>query len=220
MRLSLSLALREAICIVVYNQIQAIIAMTYKSKVMLMRVLLCTKNHVVREFVELVTDRMGGDLKVLDSVENERIEEYDFVLLDDRGACLEVSEVFLRERVNTVTVVLYMQERAEHQNFDVALKKPFLPSDIENILRNKVEAHPVEQQILNIQDIDEIKQLLDSEEIEIIPEEDLADELDLSSSSLGEPFLEAMMQMDVRKIRQILQGAEVQITIQFPKEQE
>jgi len=197
-----------------------------------MKILLLTRNHVVREFVELVADRVSAQLEVRDVVEGIEDEGYDFLFVDDRGDLLEQS-ISLVDMLDTQrNVVLYNETKAIHDLFDQAVKKPFLPSDIQAILEEKVvsRVHLEEDQILNIQDIDEIKSLLEDEGMEIVSEEDLVDEITAESGlqiveseadpSMEEKLMEAITEMEPKKIRKLLRGAEVTITIRFPKESE
>ncbi len=195
-----------------------------------MRILLLTRNHVVREFIELVADRVGAVLEVREKAEDLSDQEIDFLFVDDRGELLEQSLPLLDSLDHAEHVVLYNELKEAHSLFDRQVKKPFLPSDIQEILEDTTSSvtHLAEDQILNIQDIEEIKTLLEDEGMEIVSEEDLVDEIDTTEEEkLVESeetvdseakLLEAIMQMEPKKIRKLLRGAEVQITIKFPKE--
>ncbi len=201
-----------------------------------MKILLLTRNHVVHEFVELVADRVGAQLDVQDTIEGIVDTEYDFLFVDDRGDLLEKSITLIDSLDTQNNIVLYNKTKPIHDLFDLGIKKPFLPSDIQAILEEipKPKVHLEEDQILNIRDIDEIKSLLEDEGLEIVSEEDLVDEItsgsDLymaeeklereESTSVEEKLLEAIMQMEPKKIRKLLKGAEVSINIRFPKENE
>ena len=195
-----------------------------------MKILLLTRNHVVREFIELVADRVGAALEVRDHIA-EPIGEPDYLFVDDRGELLEIGLPLLEQLPQTVHIVLYNEPKEAHKAFDKMVKKPFLPSDIQEILEQNRpgEAALQAEQILNIQDIEEIKTLLEDEGLEIVSEEDLADEIDSplggmlqeseADTKLEERLLEAISRMEPKKIRKLLRGAEVQITIKFPKEE-
>jgi len=196
-----------------------------------MRILLLTRNHVVREFIELVADRMGAVLEVREKAEGLLNQGIDFLFVDDRGELLEQSLPLLGSLEHAEHVVLYNEVKEVHSLFDRQIKKPFLPSDIQEILEDTVApvAHQAEDQILNIQDIEEIKTLLEDEGMEIVSEEDLVDEIDTTkevelmetevAADSEAKLLEAIMQMEPKKIRKLLRGAEVQISIKFPKEE-
>ena len=196
-----------------------------------MKILLLTRNHVVKEFIELVADRVGAVLEVWDRVEEVIDARYDFFFVDDRGVFLEESQGLLGVLGVCQNVVLYSEPHALHTRFDLRVKKPFLPSDIQTILENAPasDEHLLEDQILNIQDIEEIKSLLEHEGMQIVSEEDLIDEID---TELGiknrkteqrldtqEKLLEALVHMEPKRIRKLLRGAEMHITIKFPKEE-
>ena len=197
-----------------------------------MKILLLTRNHVVREFIELVADRVGAVLEVREGIKDISDRGYDFLFVDDRGELLEESLSLLDQLDQAQHIVLYNVSKEIHTRFDMQIKKPFLPSDIQEILTHTStpKVHLEEDQILNIQDIEEIKSLLEDEGMEIVSEEDLIDEIDVESGlqivesevdpKVEEKLLEAIMQMEPKKIRKLLKGAEVSIKIRFPKESE
>jgi hypothetical protein len=192
-----------------------------------MKILLLTRNHVVREFVELVADRVDAELVLYDTVEGIVDAGYDFLFVDDRGELLEQSKALIERLETRKNIVLYNQAKEIHDLFDIQVKKPFLPSDIQMILEAPPETkvHLEEDQILNIRDIDEIKSLLEDEGLEIVSEEDLADEITAESGiqivesqiSQEDKLIEAIIQMEPKRIRKLLKGAEVTIKIRFPK---
>jgi len=197
-----------------------------------MKILLLTRNHVVREFIELVSDRISAQLEVKEDTKNCDETMYDFLFVDDRGDLLEQSIPLLENANYTKSVILYNEIKEAHALFDFAVKKPFLPSDIQAILeKHALPEEPIqENKILDLQEIEEIKRLLEGEMMEIIPEEDLA--AAVISSQQKEPLqtsvtfdtkeeiAEALMHMEPKKLRKLLKGAEVTINIRFPKESE
>ncbi len=195
-----------------------------------MKVLLLTRNHVVREFIELVTGRIAADLEVREDANGVEDEAYDFLFVDDRGSLLEESIVLLERLKTHQNIVLYNEKNTLHALFGQKIKKPFLPSDIQSILEaSPAEKNlPSEEQILNIQDIEEIRGLLESEGMEIVSEEELVDEIEMEHGiseterevRMDEELLMALRNMEPKKIRKLLKGAEVTLTIRFPKETE
>ena len=196
-----------------------------------MKVLLLTRNHVVRDFVALVTGRMEAVLEVQEHVEEITEEAYEFLLVDDRGSFLEDGLALMERMDFPQSIVLYSEGKENHAYFDHKIKKPFLPSDIQQILESETVVEGTlqkEEQILNLQDIEEIRGLLESEGMEIVSEEELADEIEMGyglleaekKRSVEEELLAALSHMEPKKIRKLLNGAEVTLTIRFPKETE
>jgi len=195
-----------------------------------MKILLVTRNHVVREFVELVTDRLGAALDVVQHISEVQKRPYDFFFLDDRGEVLEESLSLLPRLEVQQAVVLYSEPNPLHASFDQKIKKPFLPSDIQALLETHVlqPSMALEDQVLNIQDIEEIRGLLENEGLEIVSEETLADALSKEeemtkrgvSGSVEERLLAAIVKMEPKKIRKLLKGAEFTLTIKFPEEKQ
>ena len=195
-----------------------------------MKVLLLTRNHVVREFIELVAGRVGADLEVQEHADDTVGKGYDFLLVDDRGALLQEGLILLERLEIHQSIVLYSEENRLHEQFDQKVKKPFLPSDIAALLESvpAEKSLPTEEQVLNIQDIEEIRGLLESEGMEIVSEEELVDEIEMEhgisetekETRMDEELLMALRNMEPKKIRKLLKGAEVTLTIRFPKETE
>ena len=190
-----------------------------------MRILLLTRNHVVREFIELVADRIGALLEVQELVPEADAHAYDVLLVDDCGTLLEESMPLLGRLQACQRIVLYTQAHTLHEMFDLKVKKPFLPSDIQSILEKRVvtKEAQAQEQVLHIEDIAEIRSLLEGEGVEIISEEELVEEVTVETEivhgTMEEKLLEAVLEMKPKKIRKLLQGAEVTLKISFPKEE-
>lgn len=207
-----------------------------------MKILLLTHNHVVREFVSLAADKSGAELDFVESISSVDWDSYDMFFVDDRRDYLSQSYSMIGDLTNCTSVLLYNEENATHSNFDITIKKPFLPSDIQAVISN-MDAYmdtsldvnnktPYHEQILNLSDIDEIKGLLDDDEEPqdlMVPSETLAERIKRSidlntdlknnnSASTEEKLLESITTMEPKKIRKLLAGASVTISIKFPKE--
>jgi len=200
-----------------------------------MRVLLLTHNHVVREFVGIASDKVEANLDIVDTISGVDIDSYDIFFVDDRDGLLSSSLELVAELSRCKSVLLYNTLADEHSSFDIEIKKPFLPSDIELVLHNIDNAHSLSysEQILNPTDIDEIKALLDSDNLSNPTRETLADRIkktknkaikdnniSVDESSIETQLLGALSNMERKKIKKLLSGAEVTISIKFPKERQ
>jgi len=195
-----------------------------------MKALLFTRNHVVREFVELAVKDAGVTLDVVDDNLDFAKESYDYVFVDDKISFLE--EIIQNlDDIASKSVILYNTQDDIWDHFDMQIKKPFLPSDIKNILttNDKETTADQEAQVLDLQEISEIKKLLEEDGVQIVSEEDLVEEIDGESedqnsadietnSELEEKLLGAILRMKPKKIRKLLKGAEVTLKIKFPKD--
>ncbi len=96
--------------------------------------------------------------------------------------------------------------------------------------KNKAKEDTSSTQILNLDEIETIKALLEEDGLEIVAEDELADTV-LSEENtkkkkkrqkkkekdLNNELLKALIQMKPKKIRKLLKGARVKIEITFPK---
>jgi len=207
-----------------------------------MNILLLTHNHVVREFVEHAARELSATFDIAGNISDIQNKIYDFVFVDDRSE--QFGDIMhILDRIGSTSVILYNNDREEFEYFDKKIKKPFLPADIKNVLLEKEKINQATTQenieidvsdrdthVLNLQDIDEIKALLREDGLEIVSEEDLAEEIENQSRitdeaeetkavhEIEEMLLSAILKMKPKKIRKLLKGAEVTLKIKFPKD--
>ena len=207
-----------------------------------MNILLLTHNHVVREFVEHAARELSATFDLAGNISDIQHKTYDFVFIDDKSE--QFGDIMhILDRIGSTSVILYNNDREEFEYFDKKIKKPFLPADIKNVLLEKEKINQATTQenieidvsdrdthVLNLQDIDEIKALLREDGLEIVSEEDLAEEIENQSHitdeaeetkavhEIEEMLLSAILKMKPKKIRKLLKGAEVTLKIKFPKD--
>ena len=196
-----------------------------------MKILLLTRNHVVREFIGLVSDRVEAELIVAKDSSGIDDDSYDFFFVDARGDLLEQGIAMLERFGDSKTVVLYNKLSEAHELFDIKVKKPFLPSEIQDILLGISEDR--DDQVLDAEDIQEIKSLLEDDRMEIISEDTLAAEVYPAKKEKqkknsknkkkqyenidGIKFLQSISKMSQEDIQTLFSDAKVKITIKFPK---
>jgi len=204
-----------------------------------MRVLLLSRSRVVQELVKL-------GIKSLETVELEIVEEpselqgdrYDLLLLDD-GYLREFSAPEADHLIVGRRVLLGREER-DAEAWDRVLPKPFLPGDIREILveespepeeeeadleaflREELEREK-ETAVLDGEEIRRIRSLLDespeeqpSGELSDLPEPEVSPERDRAYSV--DEILDLLERVKVKKLRKVLQGATIRISIEFPEE--
>ena len=174
-----------------------------------MNILLLCNNYVVKEFISLASQSVGAKLTTISDTKTQLSSSYDFMFVDDKGSMVDIALEIMHSVDITKSIILYSRESVRHSEFDIAIHKPFLPSDIEAIIGL---AKP-QTQILNIADIDEIKSLLDEGDT---PLPQKMEEDNIVTDEDGLELIYKILQMKPKKIRQILSGAE--ITIKFPKD--
>lgn len=213
-----------------------------------MKILLVTRHHVVRDVVGFVAEGVGVELEVVERMEDLQGRSVDVLLVDDYGDNIDIFLGLHPKHRSIKTAVLYHNETGQHALFDAAIKKPFLPADIQKVLEgfSGLQGLPYEmdEQILDMRDIDEIKQMLEEESVETISEVSPAEEAPAKETPIEVPdsmylsekkkkrkkrkkqqvkptqeenLLAILQTMKPKKIRKLLKGAEVTISIQFPK---
>ena len=144
-----------------------------------MHILLINNNPVVSRLLALCTRDENMVLEeVTDILALER-DNYDVIFLDDDSCNEQLTgqiEKFL-EMSSPNKKVFFSNENLEMSNFDLTIGKPFLPSQIMEFLttvEEKEVTYEVENKILDSNEIEKIKVLLDMDEE--VEEEELSEE--------------------------------------------
>ncbi len=211
-----------------------------------MRVLLLSYNHTVQEMVALALREEEVELVVAQAADQVEPTNYDLVLVDDLSVAYEESIALLRALGVDAIVLLAQAGNMKAEDFGQVLRKPFLPSEIQALVasrRKELEddpslsvkakkkkkkkkkqknrskaAHTTE--VLDPDEIEMIKTLLQEEGLEIVEETELAQQV-ITATTDEEParhdaLLKALRKMKPKKIRKLLKGATVRIEITFP----
>ena len=212
-----------------------------------MNVLLLTHNHTVEEMVSLaLREREGLDLVRGDDAEMVG-SDYDVVIVDDTFPQLHEAWLFTQEFHVPHTVVLAQRGSLTQEPFAHRVTKPFLPEEIADLMdrlltsdsslppqkkkakkkksKKKQKAFKAETEVLNLDEIETIKTLLEEEGLEIVNEEELAQKVlsdeearETAEQKQHDALLKALRKMKPKKIRKLLKGAHVTIEIRFPKD--
>jgi hypothetical protein len=203
-----------------------------------MRILLLSRNRVVQELVRLGLRQIeGARLEVLDRPEAPASDRYDLILEEDRfleGAGeIGIDHLLAGRRILLGDPSLL----PERSSFDAVIPKPFLPADIRKaILEEPAEEKRPEQgsirdfleeegldpagestEILDEEEIRRIRRLLEGEIEEPVaqmrrePAEQTID---------AETFLELVERFRSKKLRKLLRGATIRLSIEFPEEEQ
>jgi len=209
-----------------------------------MNVLLLSRNHTVSEMVALAFRDRGGDrLVVAEGMDAVAEGVYDVMIVDDTLPAYQEARDWADRLGITHTVLLSQMGSLENPGFERRIRKPFLPSEIESLVeeyaqvskaskkqkkkkksKKKKQAFYSEAEVLNLEEIDTIKSLLEEEGLEIVNEEELAEKVMDDEWTRGEDasrheaLLKALRTMKPKKIRKLLKGATVKIEITFPGE--
>ncbi len=196
-----------------------------------MRILLVSRNRVVQELVKLaLKDIEALELEILDRVESPRYEQYDLILEEDNQV-LERHNLDLKKIESSKRILLGDKDRIKKGNYDYIVAKPFLPSDIrraidksksldsktQRVLSKDQEAKPqIETEILDRDEIMLIRRLLEDEIDADKPFQEM--EQDSRITLDIEEFLKLLKECKVKKLRQLLKGARLNIEIEFPED--
>jgi len=249
-----------------------------------MKIVLFTYNHVVKEFITLVADKLGADLDIVQKAKDAEDKIYDYVFVDDKDDLVQESKTLMKNSSNAIGVLLYSGENDKDvAEFDYGVKKPFLPLEIEELITKKTsnssdkewtnkeesvelfldaetenidarideikdeieKAEANETQILNNDDIDEIKALLGDSGLDLATESSVSEPQEVKSKTkkkskpspkkqkiknkkktckksrkkAEKKLLKALFDMDKKEIRKLLKDANIILKIEYPDEQ-
>lgn len=194
-----------------------------------MNILLINTNPIVSKLFTLSAKSI---INVhIDEIDNNELipkSSYDILFVDD-GCCDEHHMHEFFSMVNATKKILFSNKNNHTiEHVDAVVAKPFLPSQIieilqtveesqENIIDEKDDSNPTikESMILDSDEIDTIKKLLLDEEKYI---DDRSKNKDSTDEYTIENIIDALQHIESQKIREILAGAEITIKIKFPKE--
>ncbi len=166
-----------------------------------MQILLLNANPVVSRLLVLCT---RDDAVVLDEascVEDVQSDVYDIVFVDEASYGRDVAELLLK--LGSAKKVFISYRSDEMRGFDLTIKKPFLPSQITDIIKdvNTTELEPhQEEEILVIED--------DESEVEIphifpLSSDDEVEKVEEEAEALDEPVV--LDSDEIEKIKALLE---------------
>jgi hypothetical protein len=203
-----------------------------------MQILLVNSNHIISKLFSLSSNSLSNidlhELKIEESIPNQH---YDILFIDIGSSSTRTIEEYIY-RVDAKKKILFATDRElEINGIDKIITKPFLPSTVMDILRSypeDIKSGDRESRDSNTEDKSLDSIILDSGEIETIKRLLLDEELDVSrheeegsrdnyidkSTNIDhqDDILDRLLKEKPKKIKKILAGAEVTITIKFPKE--
>ncbi len=212
-----------------------------------MQILLINKNPIVSKLFELSAKGMEGiEIDEVEDIERLSPESYDMLFIDDGDSTDDEIEECIYS-IDAKQKIVFVSDDAKFVNgVDEIIKKPFLPStiismlrstygeervateqDIEKLIVENVELSEEQRDsgdslILDRGEIDMIKKLLLDSEDDIVDDlyelEDNTESDDSDDIEIEEQLLEAITKMKPKLIKRLLKGAEINITINFPKE--
>jgi len=136
-----------------------------------MHILLINKNPVVSRLLSLCTRNESLKLEEIKEIESCKRESYDVVFVDEAAYDGKIQK--LNESLKVEKKVLFTHTGIRTNDFDVVIQKPFLPSEILEVLEsvmNKEDTSEEEQihanQVLDSNEVEKIKELLEINEMD------------------------------------------------------
>lgn len=156
-----------------------------------MNILLINKNIVVSKLVSIAIKELDASLEEIDSISKLHKDSYDVVIVDDSANALELDQS-IEQILARYKVALYNLKEPQMSYYDAKVKKPFLPHDLTTLLLTKFQQHSL------ISSTQEIPQ----------------------KETKSDDIVAQLLTLEPQKIKEILAGAKVTITIDFPKDVE
>jgi len=191
-----------------------------------MKILLLSRSRVVRELVRLALGEIKASLESAESLQKVERDRYDVLLLDDtvytEDLVGQIGDMLLFKR----RILLGNGEKHDAGYFDAMISKPFLPNDVVRILRGQNAISEKSEspgrkgeeerspRVLDMEEIDEIRRLLRDD---YSPDQDIAgEEIQTEIRMDPERLISLFDAGKMKKLKKLLQGAEITLTINFP----
>jgi len=208
-----------------------------------MKVLLLSRNTTVEGMIALALEGLeGADLDTFGSIEKVGEDDYDWVFVDDTLPMYREALALAKRVGSRHTVLLSHPDNKDTDGFELVVLKPFLPDEVRRIfdlhtdtadgfadadeVSAKQKKKKKKPKVLDPDEIETIKALLEEDGVEIVSEEELTEKVlsenppkkSKKKKNADQELLKALKKMKPRKIRKLLKGAKVKIKITFPKE--
>ena len=157
-----------------------------------MKILLLNDNPVVTKLVTLSAQKTDDEVTTVNSVAEISEGSYDLLVLDD-AQYDEEGYVELQNKIKfKKSLFICSRDNTNEENFSATIKKPFLPTDLVEVLTN------LKKNLDVVEDIPD-KGVLEGLEIEGL--DDLDDELILDDEEFGESVLD---DEEAQKVKELL----------------
>ncbi|WP_456392829.1 hypothetical protein [Nitratifractor sp.] len=196
-----------------------------------MRVLLLSPSRVVQELVKLgIVSLEGVELDIARAPGEVGGDRYDVLLLDDRYLAEEAGDP-LEHLLAGKKVLLGTEKASDFPYFDTVLEKPFLPEEIRRLIEGAPEEgarasslslseeRRASTEVLDEEEIRKIRSLLDDEGAEVGEISPSPERLQERAYTF-EDLLDLLERQKVKKLKKLLRGAKIHISIQWPEGEE
>jgi len=129
-----------------------------------MHILLINNNPVVSRLLSFCLKKETIVLEEIEDIESCKRDKYHIVFVDE--ALYDEKLQRLKDTMTIQKTVIFTHTLMDSSHFDVAIQKPFLPSQILEIVESLNEESPASTQVLDSNEVEKIKALLEVNEKE------------------------------------------------------
>lgn len=174
-----------------------------------MKFLLLNKNPIVKKLVSLSTAKAGVEADYYENIEDVPSFDYDYIFIDDEMIDDGIVET-IREKSEARLGCFASKEKESPEGFDLHIQKPFLPTELVDLLTKAPEENAAINDDLDLGDLDDGSLSEDLGDLDLgdleqdddmVSNDSLEEELDMDS--LGEDLM-LDEDMDEPKMDEIL----------------
>ncbi len=117
-----------------------------------MKILLVSKTQIINKIFALIASKLNFDLRIQDHLKIET--SYDFIIIDEDF--IDDSFNFLKKHTKKLGAIV-SEELPFDKSRDFIIARPFLPADLEEIIKDEIQALNIEQReaLYNVKNDDE-----------------------------------------------------------------
>ena len=185
-----------------------------------MNILLINKNPIISRLVTLCMHDDNITFEELEYLTDITLDKYDIIFVDGDSYSTSVEALLSLTEIELKVLFLESDSTLDYDEevFTHTIEKPFLPSQIKDIIHTLTPIKSTNTpEILDANEIDKIKSLLIEDDSELVIENDIVDIISKKEDSftLEEKILSTLKGMKIKKIKKLLEGAEINISIKF-----
>ncbi len=173
----------------------------------MLRVILFNTSSVVFELISLGLEELDIEFTQINNAQILPQDSYDILFIDELYSKSKDIESIIGQIDVNHKILLSSSDKSNIVGITQIVTKPFLPADISYIVKKEFKTS-----ILDINEIESIKELLDDALLEHLDESILT-----KKSKKDKDLLKELFSMKTKKLKKILEGAEINISIKFPK---
>jgi hypothetical protein len=171
----------------------------------MVKILLANRSPIISELILLGLDELDVEITEIDNIDGVAKDAYDVLVVDDSYGDSRDMQLLIDEIDTHKKILLSSTQSDTLQRVTKTILKPFLPKDIKVAIEESTN-------ILDLDEIQSIREILDTG----LPTTTKNKKIK-KQKALSKPLIEELLQMKSKKIRKLLAGAEINISIKFPK---